>query len=132
MAKVIAIPRVGNISFPDEISDQEIAAAASEAHGKAMLSAVMRFVQADQSFRKLPASEAYKQLAAVAGILEKYPRLIRAIDAGMAKVSNPTAIASAAQRTQAPAPPSTAEQSLSETPSEPPSANAGNSTTNEE
>jgi hypothetical protein len=131
MAKVIHIPRVGNISFPDEMNDNAIANAASEAHGEASLVAVMNFVQGDPAFRKMKPSEAYKNLQAVAEILEKYPSLVRAIDVGMTKVSSPSARTSGPPAPQAPAPAQqqTGESDQTSLPSEPPSANADNSTT---
>jgi len=91
MAKQVHIPKIGVVQFPDGMDDNAIASAASEAHGRASLLAVMNFVQRDPAFRSMAPSEAYKQLAAVSGILEKYPSLIRAIDVGMASIPNATA-----------------------------------------
>ncbi len=82
MPKVISIPRVGNVQFPDEMGDQDIAQASGEVHDKAVLADVLRFAAQDPSFQGMKDSEVHKQIGSIAAVLEKFPRLIHALDAG--------------------------------------------------
>ena len=106
----VEIPKVGNVDFPDEMKPEEVEQAAGELHDRALLSGVMKFVAQDPSLQDLKASDFHKQLATVSALLEKFPRLAQAIDAGMGNVpdasqSGTPSAASATQEPQEPAAP---------------------------
>lgn len=103
MPKVVQVPKVGNIQFPDEMPDDQVAQASGDAHTKALLEGVMKFMEDDPAFQEVGVSEKHKALAGIAQTLEQFPRLAQAVDAGMSQVtSSPNATVPGRQGTQAP------------------------------
>jgi hypothetical protein len=82
----VDIPKVGTVEFPDTMKPEEVAKAAGELHDRALMSGVMTFLAKDPSLQDMKASEFHKHMGGLATILEKFPRLAQAVDAGMANV----------------------------------------------
>jgi hypothetical protein len=83
MPKIIQIPKVGAVQFPDEMSDHDITQASDELHNKALADAVSKFMEADPTIQALKTSDKHKALASIADLLEKHPLLAQAVDAGI-------------------------------------------------
>lgn len=83
MSKLIHIPKIGHVEFPDEMDDKEIAEHASNAHTNARAEGITQFMQADPALKGLPHSQRLKELSAIATLMEKYPRLADAADKGI-------------------------------------------------
>jgi hypothetical protein len=93
---VVAIPKVGTVAFPPEMDEAAITKASKELHDKALVGGVMQFVAQDPALTQLPASEFHKQMGSIATLLEKFPRLAQAVDAGMSKTTSPAPAPAAA------------------------------------
>ena len=91
MPKVVTVPKIGDVAFPDGMSDQEIAQAAGGAHDNALTAGVSKFMESDPAIQGLKTSEKQKALSSISQLLEKYPRLAEAVDKGMSQVSAPAA-----------------------------------------
>lgn len=87
MSKLIHIPKVGHVEFPDGMDDKEIAEHASNAHTNARAEGITKFMQADPAIQGLPHSQRLKELSAIATLMEKYPRLADAVDKGIEAIS---------------------------------------------
>lgn len=83
MPKQVHIPKVGMITFPDGMTDDEISQAAGKLHTTAITQNVSKFMEADPTLASLSTSERLKSLSGIAQMLEKYPRLAQAVDKGI-------------------------------------------------
>jgi hypothetical protein len=106
MPKVVTVPKIGDVAFPDGMSDQEIAQAAGEAHDNALTAGVSKFMESDPTIQGLKTSEKLNALSSITQLLERFPRLAEAVDKGMSQVTAPAANqpsrADAGQNTPAP------------------------------
>lgn len=87
MPKQVHIPKVGHVEFPDEMDDGAIGKAASQLHSNARNAEISQFMEQDPSLQGLPHSQKLKELASIAAMHEKYPRLAQAVEHGMVHVS---------------------------------------------
>jgi hypothetical protein len=83
MSKLIHIPKIGHVEFPDNMPDQEIAKHASRLHSDARSAVVSKFMENDPAHTGMSHSERLKALSTITGLLEKYPRLADAVDKGI-------------------------------------------------
>ena len=83
MSKLVHIPKIGHVEFPDEMQDKEIAEHASNLHSNALNEGISKFMGADPAIQGLPHSQKLKELSAIATLMEKYPRLAAAVDKGI-------------------------------------------------
>jgi hypothetical protein len=88
MPKIISIPRVGNIQFPDGMSDGEIAKVAGETHDAKVIGRVVKFMRDDPQMRDLSISAFHKEMSTISALLEKYPRLALAAYEGIGKFNS--------------------------------------------
>jgi hypothetical protein len=86
MSKIVHIPKVGHISFPDEMKDEEISKAASKLHSDARSAGISKFMENDPAHQGMSHAEKLKALSTIAALHEKYPRLADAVDKGMGQV----------------------------------------------
>jgi hypothetical protein len=92
MPKIVHIPKIGHVEFPDEMKDEDISAAASKLHGDARNAGISKFMESDPAITGLSHAQKLKELSTIAALHEKYPRLADAVDKGMGSVtSTPTA-----------------------------------------
>lgn len=87
MPKLVHIPKIGHISFPDEMKDEEINEAAGRLHDDARSAGISKFMENDPAHQGMSHAEKLKALAGIAAMHEKYPRLAEAVDKGMEHVS---------------------------------------------
>lgn len=87
MPKQVQIPKVGLIQFPDNMSDQDIGQAASKLHTTAVTQSVSKFMDGDPALASLSTSARLKALSGIAQMLETYPRLAQAVDAGISSLN---------------------------------------------
>jgi hypothetical protein len=90
MPRQVRIPKVGTVEFPDSMSEQDVTQAAGDLHSKALVGGVMNFMAQDPSLQGLKSSEFHKEMSGLAAMLEKFPRLAQAVDAGMGQVKSVT------------------------------------------
>lgn len=109
MSKLIHIPKVGHVEFPDGMDDKEIAEHASNAHTNARAEGITKFMQADPALQGLPHSQRLKELSVIASMMEKYPRLADAVDKGIEATSQ-----ASEQTTSSPSTTQTQQQQPSE------------------
>lgn len=83
MAKLIEIPKIGHVEFPDEMEDVDIAKHAGRLHADARNAGISKFMESDPALQGLTHSQKLKELATIAAMHEKYPRLADAVDRGM-------------------------------------------------
>ncbi len=83
MAKIVHIPLIGHVNFPDGMEDGQITEAAARLHDDARNAAISKFMENDPTIKSLSHSEKLKALATIAAMLEKYPRLAEAVHKGM-------------------------------------------------
>lgn len=88
MPRVIAIPRVGNVQFPDGMSDDEIAKISGDTHDAKVLGSVVKFMRDDPKMHDLSISAFHKEMATISMFLEKYPRLALAAFEGIGKLNS--------------------------------------------
>jgi hypothetical protein len=86
MPKLINIPKIGHVSFPDGMQDSEIAKHASRLHSDARNAGISKFMENDPAHHGLSHAERLKALANISSLMEKYPRLADAVDRGKAQV----------------------------------------------
>ncbi len=87
MSKLIHIPKIGHVEFPDEMEEKQIIEHASRLHADARNAGISKFMESDPALQGLTHSEKLKELAAIAAMHEKYPRLADAVDKGMGSVT---------------------------------------------
>jgi hypothetical protein len=87
MPKLIHIPKIGHVEFPDNMPDGEIAKHASRLHSDARSAGISRFMENDPAHQGMSHSERLKALSTITGLMEKYPRLADAVDKGMGQVT---------------------------------------------
>lgn len=87
MPKLVHIPKVGHVSFPDTMKDEEINEAAGRIHDDARSAGISKFMENDPAHAGMSHAEKLKALANIASLHEKYPRLAEAVDKGMEHVS---------------------------------------------
>jgi len=83
MPKLVHIPKVGHVSFPDTMKDEEINEAAGRIHDDARSAGISKFMENDPAHAGMSHSERLKALSTITGLLEKYPRLADAVDKGI-------------------------------------------------
>lgn len=88
MPKLVHIPKIGHIEFPDEMKDGDIAKAASLLHSNKRGEEISKFMETDPALQGLPHSQRLKELSTIAALHEKYPRLADAVDKGMGLVTS--------------------------------------------
>jgi len=86
MPKLIHIPKIGHVSFPDGMRDEEIAKHASRLHADARNAGISKFMEHDPAHNGLSHAELLKALANISSLLEKYPRLADAVDRGISSM----------------------------------------------
>lgn len=86
--KLIHIPKIGHVEFPDEMEDKEIADHASNLHADARNAGISKFMESDEALQGLTHSQKLKELSTIAALHEKYPRLADAVDRGMSLVTS--------------------------------------------
>jgi|GEM_PF-3866683 len=86
MPKLIHIPKIGHVEFPDNMADADIAKHASRLHSDARSAGISRFMENDPAHQGMSHSERLKALSIITGLMEKYPRLADAVDKGMGQV----------------------------------------------
>lgn len=87
MSKLVHIPKVGHVSFPDTMKDEEINDAAGRIHDDARSAGISKFMENDPAHQGMSHAEKLKALATIASLHEKYPRLAEAVDKGMEHVT---------------------------------------------
>jgi hypothetical protein len=87
MPKLVHIPKIGHVSFPDGMKDEEINEAAGRLHDDARNAGISKFMENDPAHQGMSHAEKLKALANIAAMHEKYPRLADAVDKGMKHVS---------------------------------------------
>ena len=87
MPKLVHIPKIGHVSFPDGMKDEEIGEAAGRLHDDARSAGISKFMENDPAHHGMSHAEKLKALATIATLHEKYPRLAEAVDKGMEHVS---------------------------------------------
>lgn len=97
MAKIVHIPKVGHIQFPDEMKDEEIGDAASKLHDDARNASISKFMEEDPAIQGLSHAAKLKELSTIAAMHEKYPRLADAVDKGMGLVTSSASETSSGQ-----------------------------------
>lgn len=90
MAKIVHIPKVGHIQFPDEMQDEAIGKAATKLHADARNAGISKFMEDDPAIQGLSHAAKLKELSTIAAMHEKYPRLSDAVDRGMGLVTSST------------------------------------------
>ena len=83
MPKLVHIPKIGHVSFPDGMKDEEITEAAGRLHDDARSAVVSRFMENDPAHTGMSHSERLKALSTITGLFEKYPRLAEVVDKGI-------------------------------------------------
>lgn len=83
MSKIVHIPKVGHIAFPDEMEDGAIGKAAQQLHADARNAGISKFMEDDPAIQGLSHAAKLKELSTIAAMHEKYPRLADAVDRGM-------------------------------------------------
>ena len=87
MPKLVHIPKIGHVSFPDGMKDEEIGEAAGRLHDDVRSAGISKFMENDPAHQGMSHAEKLKALANIAAMHEKYPRLAEAVDHGMKHVS---------------------------------------------
>lgn len=105
MPKLVHIPKIGHVEFPDGMEDEAITKAASQLHANARNEGISKFMEGDPAIQGLPHSQKLKELATIAALHEKYPRLADAVDKGMGLVTS-----SGVSQDAKPSSPSTTEE----------------------
>lgn len=96
--KIVQIENVGNVGFPDSMSDEQIGKAAGEVHAKANLQQPRRIVPQTLGISHVVeflasreqgeiASEHLKKLSGVAKLLEEHPALAQLAIAGLQSIT---------------------------------------------
>lgn len=88
MSKLVHIPKIGHVEFPDEMEDKEIAEHATNLHADARNAGISKFMGSDPALQGLTHSQRLKELSTIAALHEKYPRLAEAVDKGMGLVTS--------------------------------------------
>lgn len=86
MPKLVHIPMIGHVSFPDEMKDGEINEAASRLHDDKRNAAISKFMENDPAHQGMSHGEKLKALAGIAAMHEKYPRLAEATHKGITSI----------------------------------------------
>jgi len=86
--KLVHIPKIGHVEFPDGMEDKEIAEHASNLHADARNAGISKFMESDPALQGLTHSQKLKELSTIAALHEKYPRLAEATDKGMQFVTS--------------------------------------------
>ncbi len=87
MSKIVHIPKIGHVEFPDEMDDGAITQAAGDLHSNARNEGISKFMGEDPAVKGLPHSQKLKEMSTIAGLMEKYPRLADAVDKGIDTIS---------------------------------------------
>jgi hypothetical protein len=87
MAKVIQIPKVGNIQFPDNMNDSDIQQAAGELHDRAAQKEIEVLLQFLSRAVSGTPSDRFKKLSGIAQILEQNPVMVELAIAGLRAIS---------------------------------------------
>jgi hypothetical protein len=85
MPKLVFVPKLGHVSFPDDMSDEDIAKHVAPHHAEAVMQSIMAFMRKDRQLSTMTHSAFHREMASVATMLEKYPRMAMALDAGITK-----------------------------------------------
>jgi hypothetical protein len=85
MPKLVNVPKLGLVSFPDDMSDEDIAKHIAPHHAEVVMQSIMQFMRTDPQLATMTHSQFHKEMASVATMLEKYPRLALAVDKGIQK-----------------------------------------------
>ena len=84
MKRIVEIPRVGNVAFPDHMSDAEVSSASKRLHDRASPQlGIEDVLQALIKTEKGPSSKAHQKMAEVAQLLEQNPALLQLAIAGL-------------------------------------------------
>jgi hypothetical protein len=84
MARIVAIPKVGNLHIPDHVSDGEVQSASRAVHEDALrreIGSIVAFVADHSSAVKV--SDHLKNGHEIAAILEKFPALAHLAGVGL-------------------------------------------------
>lgn len=98
MKRIVSIPNVGNVAFPDHMSDADVSAASQNLHGQGQKAGLEKVLQALVRTEG-GGSQAYKKVGDVAQVLEQTPALLQLAIAGL-DASSQAATTGGQQETQ--------------------------------
>jgi hypothetical protein len=89
MKRIAQIPNLGNVAFPDHMSDQDVSAATQHLHAQANPKGIEDVIQALVKTEKGPSSKTHEKMASVAQVLEQTPALLQLAIAGLSSGNQP-------------------------------------------
>lgn len=125
MKRIVTIPNMGHVAFPDHMSDQEVHAASQRLHRQANPKGIEDVIQALVKTEQGPSSKTHEKMAMVAQTLEQNPALLHLAIAGLdagAPSAPQTAASQQAQPQQTQESPAS-QDSQEQSSSQPPNAN---------
>ena len=95
MKRIVHIPNMGHVAFPDHMSDQDVSGAAQRLHQQANPKGIEDVIQALVKTEQGPSSKTHEKMAMVAQTLEQNPALLQLAIAGLGASQNQPATGNA-------------------------------------